>query len=85
MTSVALGRLLCRMMRRRNVRDRYGELQMWESLNFERAVMRVSVYLVAAVIAVVCAFMNIIYGVQFSSRANMQWIISVSIALVSGA
>ncbi len=64
--------------------SRMQELRIWESLNFERAVMRAAVYMLAVCIAIICAFMNIVYGTQFSSTANLQWVASVSIALVAG-
>ena len=65
--------------------QRFEELKVWESLNFERTVLRTAVYLLLAVVALLCAFYNIIYGIQFSARDNDQWLISVCISLAGGA
>lgn len=74
----------CRFLRKRTLLSRFEELKVWESLNFERSILRTAVYLIAVVIALLCSFFNIVYGVQFSASENRRWLTSVGIALVAG-
>lgn len=57
---------------------------MWEACRFERAVLLFCAFVIAGLVAVLCAFLNIIYGVEFDPASARQWLISVLIGIVSG-
>lgn len=74
-----------RFLRKKNIQARYAELRVWESLNFERAILRGAVYMIAILLALLCGFFNILYGIQFTQDQNRHWMTSVSISLFAGS
>ena len=73
-----------RFLRKKTLQSRFDELRVWESLNFERTVLRTAVYFLAVIMSVICAYFNLIYGVRFSAADNIHWMTSSLISLVSG-
>ena len=79
-----LASIVRRATRKKGYQQRAEELDIWESLHVERTVLRSLVYILLVIVASFTAFMNLIYGVTFSSSENKNWLTSVLIGIVTG-
>jgi hypothetical protein len=74
----------CRSLKRRFVSIRDTELEAWKLLRTERIALRTIVYLLVVVVGAFAAFVNIAYGVSFTSAQNNRWLASIFIAFLTG-
>jgi hypothetical protein len=72
-----------RYYRKEQMNDRSKELAIWEAA-FERRMLRAVVYVITLIFIAFFGFINLIFGVKFTSAQNNAWLTSVGIGAVSG-
>ena len=71
-------------MRAKDLQIRLVEIAFWETLDTERSVLLTVTYVLLLIVAMICVYVNLIFGIKFQHEQNVAWLQGVFIGLVTG-
>lgn len=74
-------RMICRRGTTKTMLTRVHELRFWDSVASQRRIMRGIVYLLLGIIILFTAYMNVLYGITFTSAQNIKWLTSIGVSV----